>query len=234
MTKLIPSIVMFLLLVIGIASCQQEEPIYSCDLETNDWVKTNLEEIRSMNKSTFLNITNPVKAKGAYRALTSSQKESFWLDKLTNTMRLDWSDAEKSHINSLITFIKSNNVFGDKKTEAEIEKIEEFLFLWIKNGINNLNWNKSIIYSVCGTLEEVCDTKGTLPQNKEKVIINNSTCQCSTKSDFCGDIYGRIPDTGSIPVVVAVCEETGCTKTTSGCGALLLYSCTGNCNILNM
>ena len=59
-----------------LTSCQEEQ-IYCCDSQINDWVKHNLKEIRQISRSTWItlpeNLKNPV-----FGAFTPQQKIIFW------------------------------------------------------------------------------------------------------------------------------------------------------------
>lgn len=233
MTKLFLRILIASLMVCGLISCNEDEPVYSCNEEADSWVKSNLSNIRNMTRSSFLEISDPILSKGAYRALSTSQKQTFWTEKLNNALSLNWSKKERDHINNLIEFIRDNQVFSENLSEEQKDKVEEFLFLWEKYALNNLGWNHSTLYGLCVSLSDILDTKGTLPKMPEKVIITNPSCQCSTSSDYCSDKYNRVPE-GDISLVVAVCKEGGCQAASSGCGLLLLYKCNGNCNLLNL
>ena len=67
-------------------SCSQDEEVYSCNQEVNDWVKQHKSYIQSLNRSQWHELNISV-AKPSYSAFTPSQKIAFWKDKFDEVLQ---------------------------------------------------------------------------------------------------------------------------------------------------
>ena len=92
--------------VVIITGCSKyEDEDYSCNKEVNQWAKSNLNEIKKMKVAEWYSINDIVYQKAAYVAFDSNQRKELWLSKLQETLKLDWTNAEKEHISKLIYLI---------------------------------------------------------------------------------------------------------------------------------
>lgn len=202
------------------ASCQEEE-IYSCNEEVNDWVKENLKEIRTMTRSEWKNLDEYVK-RGCFVAFTQQQKVDFWKEKLNEALELGWTKEEAEHIKVMCRFVDEHPEYFDfstKRTDEEIEIFELFIYEWTKKAEQQLQWSKNTIGGLIATGNKLLDKNGTVQINQTRAMTKSggeSKCHCSTNSDWCS---------GSVD-----CQSTDCDEDTHGCGTLFVYSCDGRCN----
>ncbi|WP_187374010.1 hypothetical protein [Bacteroides neonati] len=42
---------LYVVVLVMVSSCQKDESVYSCDMNTNEWVKANLSDIRTMSRA---------------------------------------------------------------------------------------------------------------------------------------------------------------------------------------
>ena len=222
--------VYFILLMIlaGFVSCSEEETIYSCNEQTNEWVKEHLSTIRNMSRQQCKSLPQSKKT-AVFRAFTQNQRLNFWKDKLKETLNLKWTDAEKQHILQLYNFVVNNSdVFTDKEMSEDVQdKYDLFFYEWTTYAEEQLGWDMKTLVSIAGSGEEMLDKSGKLNvkrrigeiDHKDPIGPDRETCHCNQKYDFCG-----------VPFMNADCVDTGCSGTSVGCGWLLASSCDGRCD----
>lgn len=204
------------------ASCQEEE-IYSCNKEVNDWVKENLKEIRTMTRSEWKNLDENVK-RGCFVAFTQQQKVDFWKGKFNEALELGWTKEEAEHIKAMYRFVDEHPEYFDfstKRTDEEIEIFELFVYGWTKKAEQQFRWSKNTIAGLIATGNQLLDKNGTVQINQTRAMTKSggeSKCNCSTDSDWCST-------STSID-----CQDADCEDSTHGCGTLFVYSCNGRCN----
>lgn len=209
-----------LLMITLLSSCNQDI-VYSCDKSTNDWVYDNLNTIQVMTRSDWNRIEEKLKIP-VYRAFTIEQKVAFWNEKLTDVLLFEWSDNEKTHIQSLITFINEHQHFLNGYallSDKEKNTFDLYFHQWISTAKNNFKWNRKLLYAILASGHSLLDNKGTLaisPNRKTLLSSTESDCNCSTESDWCS------PNSWD-------CQNTLCVETNHGCGTLLVYGCNGRC-----
>jgi hypothetical protein len=112
-----------------VAGCQKEEDmVYSCDSEQDALVKTNIVEIRTMTRQDCQQVDNNLKIP-VYRAFTPQQKQTFWVDKLNETLEAhEWSELERTHIITLRDAVLANPdwfiVPHKQKAEKNLENLK--------------------------------------------------------------------------------------------------------------
>lgn len=208
-------------LLLCISSCQQEE-IYSCDEEVNDWVNKNLGEIRVMTRSEWRDLGEDVK-RGCYVAFTQQQKVDFWIGKFDEALALDWTLEEAEHIKLMRNFVNEHPEYFDnsrEKTDEEIEIFEIFIYEWMKKAEQELQWSRKTIGGLIASGNTLISKDGTVQTNSTNLMTKSageSKCHCSSKSNWC-----------SIDITVD-CVKGGCEEV-NGCGTLWANPCDGRCN----
>ena len=197
-------------------SCTSDEDIkYSCDEETNMWVKENLAKVHSLSRRKWMELDEN-KQLASYRAFTQEQQIQFWKDKIKEVKELEWTDEEIAHIDKVDSFIDNHkNFFENRKlTEEESDEIELFFYIWQKYGTEYLGWTDRLGKSLFATGRTLVDTKGNILIKKPYPHVN---CNCSNSTDFCEQ-------------QISPCKKVKwCEVTDRGCGWLWLAECDGRC-----
>jgi len=215
------SILIIALMAITATGCKKMEEVYSCNPETNKWVKENLSPIQQMNRQDLLEL-EPEKRIPAYRAFTVEQKYECWIDKFEQIKSLPWTPKEFTHISLLAESIE------EEWFERNLNKDEivNYLLKWGTDGMNFFGWSE---YEVGCLISCLYDVKmeddnvvflmppggGVVGGDDGNGALKNCNCNKSLFGDFCG-IDG--------PCMNVECEEQ------FFCGILLLQTCNGRCN----
>ena len=212
-------VIILLVVISSVVSCSMDEN-FSCDKDANQWVKSNLTEIRKMSSSDFFEIDDLVYMKAAYNAFTPSQRQTIWIDKLENVLKLEWTEKESQFIESIFEFVKLNSfIFSEDRDEISFNKAEKEFYKWSVYAFEELKWDKKLLYSIVGTPQELKENKeiksNLKSQTKLKTRGETIDCECSVTSDWC---FGY----------TAECKKVDCIKSL-GCGTLFLYTCDGEC-----
>jgi len=221
--------IVLLVVVFSVVSCSMDD-IYSCNKDANQWVKSNLTEIRQMSSANFLEIGDIVYMRAAFNAFTPNQRQTLWIEKLENVLKLDWTEQENHHIQSMLELIKDNLFFfSNERDQEELDKVEVELYKWTEYAQEELDWDKTLLYAIVGT-PEVLSTDKTIKTSasnlssplKLKSLSEEEgyriKCSCSTNSDWCG--------------IYSFCYELLCDEELNGpigCGTIWLYKCNGLC-----
>lgn len=151
-----------LLLMLSVfVSCSEDEIVYSCDKQTNEWVKENISVISNMSRQQW-KILPQSKKTAVFRAFSQKQKIDFWKDKLVETLQLDWTDEEKHHIMQLYNFIVDNpDIFKKGGMSDEIQdKYDLFFYEWQEYAEKHLSWNMDVLLSIAANGDEMIDKSG--------------------------------------------------------------------------
>ena len=219
LNRFFPSL--FISVTLLCACNQEEEHIYSCDKNINEWVCSHLDRIHSMDRKEWLK-TNQKISKAVYSAFTPNQKYSFWLDKFQELKKIAWTKDELTHIKKVERFIITHkDLFGDTKlTDDQLDVLESFFYNWVKEAKEKLSWDKSMCIAIAGSGNMVLNRNGeqrTLPDSPGGGMLENCNCNTGIFSDFCGTA-------GS-----GICEDKNCSGSDFGCGWIWLQDCNGTC-----
>lgn len=196
---------------LSVISCSKEE-IYSCDPVVNKWTKSNLETIHSMTRSSLLRMADESYQKSALAAFTPEQKINVWLEKFTESLNFDWTEAEREHIQRLITMIDTNRDWYDSDLNENEEKLNRYdlaTYEWTDYARETLKWSNKLIYGIAYTPLPLKDKSGELiyPASFSTSVRTPSEgikkCDCNVKAD-----QWKCPDK---------CSSGGC-KDAVGCG----------------
>lgn len=138
-----------------------------------EWVSEHKDEIAKMNRADWLKLDDSV-SRAVLNAFTPEQKWAFWKDKFEETMQLDWSVAERQHIQALIDWLESDHdIFsGDP---SNLNKVNEFCTQWMNDGIKQLGWTKGLAYSILAYGNKL------LNKNGEIVPLKGQSCLIKQK-----------------------------------------------------
>lgn len=210
--------------VILYSSCQQDEEIYSCNKEINQWVHDNINDIKNMSRSTWNDLDESVK-RATLRAFTPQQKNEFWKDKLNEVLQMEWNEEEKAHLLIILNFINENPHIFDKsieRTDEEQENMDIFFYNWVEEAKSQLNWDMKLISGIVATGNTLIDKDGTirLTQTSRALVKTSgeSECECEQAQFIAW-------------CLTSDCEESrsGCEYLVGECGFLGLYDCDGTC-----
>ena len=150
MRKLI--ILAVILTVVFVYSCNKEEQeVYSCDKELNEWAHKNVRVIRSMSREAWLQLDEQYK-RPAFNALTPEQKLDFWKSKLTEVMTsFDWNDMEMEHLMKLYTyFVEHPDLYTEESLNDSVvnDQFARFCYRWKNDAMIDLDWTEEQIYAI--------------------------------------------------------------------------------------
>ena len=219
-------LVVLLVIVISISSCTMDGDMFSCDPDANLWAKSNIAEIQLMTRADFLAIGDVVYQRAAFKAFTPNQRQSVWIEKLENVLKLDWTEQENQFIESMLEFVKTNSfIYSNKRDPKSFEKVEIELYRWTVYAYEELNWDKKLLYGIVGTPQEMNENKeirSNLLYSKT-IKTGSEECECRDQdfSDFCSNqnVNGRMWS----------CQSGGCDFSSWGCGWIWVQDCDGLC-----
>lgn len=195
----------------------------------DEWVHDNLDEIRCMTRTQWESLAENLK-RPALAAFTPEQRVIFWIKKFEDVLLLDWNEAEKEHIKSVISYISQNpEIFQGYKnlSDEKKDKFEIFFYRWKERAVNELKWSKALISSMISSPNTLLDKNGkqvissTVAMritNSESSGTSKPNCNCSLKSDWCNG-----------PGDLNECQTYDCEIVGNNCGTLFVYDCDGRC-----
>ncbi len=241
-------IVLTFLIALTFFSCDINNDLeekYSCDKSIDTWVKKNRQKIQKMNAYEFQDYDNPHQ-RAIFSAMLPKQRVMLWEKHLSDILKLEWSDAEREHINELYLYVKDNHyIFKNNLTESERDKIEVYVYRWKNYAKKTFNWSdKTIFYMVAnlqkvykdGQSSELVTYREKLTKKhqriKNKTRENNGTstdCGCSSGSDWC---FMKLPHWFKDGKFYYYECAGGCSyPASSGCGTLCNSPCDANCKL---
>lgn len=202
------------------SACQQNETVYSCNKDIDEWVHENLTEIRTLSRSTWNNLDENLKVP-TYRAFTQQQKINFWNSKITEVLQMEWNEAETAHLNKILDFIKKNPFYFDTNkiiTDEEQEAIDIFSYRWVEEAKTELGWDMPLIYAIVATGNTLLNKEGKIQTSVQSKATRSSGCECEIEQIIAW-------------CLTSSCEESmiDCEPSDHGCGFLGIYKCNGTC-----
>ena len=215
--------VLYLLLtvMVGFTSCQ-EDLLYSCNEELNDWVIANMEDIHHLKRMEWCDLELQYQLP-TFIAFTQEQKINFWLDKIKETMEMGWEEKELAHLQEFYDYIANHpDLYADDFNNecAAFEDFDRFQYEWTSYAKNELDWSEKLIYAIVADGNKLKDKEGNLDISAEKLKqfrqYNEQYpwCNCSSKAystcilGHCSKLYK--------------CKQLAC-------GAGLRFICDGMC-----
>lgn len=98
-------------------------------------------------------------SKKAFAGMSGAQKADFWIDKVDETLNLDWQPKEREHILLLRKWIEDNRQLFDKDNE---DKLDAFCRNWVETAVSQLGWSKQIPYAIIVCGNKLQNTKGDI------------------------------------------------------------------------
>ncbi len=198
------------------SSCSQDEVFYSCDPEIDAWAKDNFEELQSVDTKTFRSYATEYRM-AIYNIITPEKRVGIWKEKINETLKLDWSEAEAEHIRCLLDMIDENiNWYEKGVPEEEREKYEIMAYRWVEYAKEVLGWKQELAAAIAASPLFLKNTNGELivSPNEKRVRIKSASelpkCTCNPAVSFCSP-----------------CRYDPCKEKTLGCGLLGLGICNG-------
>jgi hypothetical protein len=197
-------------------SCQVTELEFSCDPVINNYVLNNkvaLSQITVVEFSTYdISLQRAI-----FNSWSAEKKRDVWINKLEYILQNEkLNTLEIIHLQKLITHVEpgyfsNENGLDDQKTK--------FASDWINYASEELKWTGEFIAFIVYRLyldQTLFDAEISMLYDLGLVASNNSegSCNCATSSDFCGTY---------------ICQSSGCSSVSSGCGWLWMESCNGSC-----
>jgi len=176
-----------------------------------------------MSRTEFLAIGDIVYQRAAYVTFTPNQKQALWIEKLEKALKLEWSEQESLHIQSMLDLVNANLfAFSKDRDQEAFDKVEIELYKWKEYSQEVLGWDIYLLYALVATPQMMNADKtiklelGTTPTFKR----DGEGCTCSFGSDWCTFPNGD----------VAKCLPDGCAGTSWGCGNFWWFACDGTCH----
>lgn len=195
-------------------SCQGENTFYSCDPKVDAWAKDNLKEIQSIDTETFRKYDTNYRL-AIFNAISPQKRVSIWEEKINETLKLNWSEAESEHIKQLLTIINENIEWYENGVPEEKQKEYEIMaYRWADYAREKLGWNNELIAAIAASPLLLKNTKGELIVSpitmRTRLKSETETCTCNPTVSFCSP-----------------CTYDPCDKKSWGCGLLGLGICNG-------
>jgi hypothetical protein len=208
--------------VFVINACQKDEiNQFSSNKGIERKIQKNIEYYTNLSREEWKDLPDEMKIP-VYRTFSPVGKYNFWIEKQQEILQLEWKDVEIIHIELLFSIFEGNYSFFEdgyvEDNEKESERVIFFVNQWENYAITDLNWNRTLIYALCGSGDEVSKIIRQIEENE--YTETRGDCGCSQKSDFC-DIFGEAR--------VYCLDGPGCTRAPGGCGFFWLFKCNGIC-----
>lgn len=211
----------FLLLsIIFTISCSKnEEKVYSCDNEANEFVQNNSKGLQGISYDSLISY-NIIYQKAIFRLQSKENKYSLWLEKFTRMILLQWSDEQLSFIENI------KNSLDVKWYDEQVinQEYRDSLFLKWNDKAAEVGLTRNMLFSIVGRMDIIID-----PNNPECMMATGGTgyngggggpqhdCDCSQGDDWCSDPMN--------------CQSSslGCNTSAHGCGWVWTHKCNGDC-----
>lgn len=208
------------------SSCNHEEDIqYSCNERINEWVASHLDEVQKMDRNAWKRIPEDMQ-RPVFVGFTPSQKQKFWLGKLSEIEKMEWNKEEMLHLGKLrAAILKNSQWFVPNISEDVEDEIHLFCSIWVDDAKKKLGWTDDLLGSILLEGNSLKDKLGNVEKsNLQSNLTTRSRsrvrdCHCNMKHSFCGGFGGN-----------EACRGVECDGSTAGCGWLLLNDCNGICD----
>ena len=180
------NIVVFLVLVVSLASCASKNG-FDLAVSSNEtkvvpdlvesWINNNLDEVLQLREFFTTNFKNELQIQEGIEKFTPFQMQALWVGKFLEVLELDWTEAERQHIRSILEFMTVNPLIFSR--EIECEEVREALVMvnnwgenWGAYAINELGWDSDLLYAMVETLVVMNEDKKIDPKFKRVHQIN--------------------------------------------------------------
>ncbi|MDR0334252.1 MAG: bacteriocin fulvocin C-related protein [Dysgonamonadaceae bacterium] len=207
-------------------STDNEEFEFSYDRDIDEWTRKNLTEIRKLTRENYLHIKSADYRSAVYAAFSPEQKRQFWIEKLQETLLLDWNQMEKKHIESVLDFVISTNAF-DKGLDKDGEI---FFYKWSEFAQEYFNWSDETIFSIIVSRYPMVNKAGDI------LILENNASALKTRNELAESSKTKRCNCSKLAFCQKKCDSGkkcsdpgNCRKSNGGCGAIGFSDCTGLC-----
>jgi len=137
------------------------------NIDIDQWVEINraeIEELRTDWKATIMNRNQELVAN---QTLTPYQEKALWAGKILEVLELDWTEAERQHLQAMLRFIvtypemymdKTDTSFGIR-VEAQTKALN-----WLRYAKRKLKWDQELLYAIASTKAEMDEHKKINPK----------------------------------------------------------------------
>ena len=144
---------------------------------------------------------------------------------MQQVLALEWTEAERTHIAELRSFIRSNPyIFEPEKLYSDelYDKFDRFMCGWNEKAQSGLGWSKQLVGAIAASGYDIVNKTGTArsggqtdfdPRWGNKI----PDCNCNKGHDFCD---------GN-----TICTDDPCTESYHGCGWVWSQKCDGLCGM---
>ena len=173
-------------------------------------------------------IDDIVYQKAAYVAFDSNQRKELWLSKLQETLKLDWTNAEKEHISKLIYLIEDNSNLFDNKVSVD-DKTDLAIYQWKEYALEQLRWDHELIFSIIKTPEKLNANKKLDTSLYKTPATKNNSESDGNKQPLCNCNSNESHKWFLCSLWFHKCHIGVCEVRSKDCGDLWLYECNGLC-----
>lgn len=234
----------FMFIGIGIVvfnACQKDESIsqFSCNKGIEQQIQRSIGYYSNLSREEWKDLPDELKIP-VYRTFSSKDKYNFWIEKQQEVLQLEWTNKEIEHIEMLFSIFEGNFSFFEdgyvEGNEKELKRVKYFVNQWENYAITELNWNRTLIYALCASGDDVTKIIRQIEKGEYTGTREGNGCGCSQKSDYCdimGDLNGVVscqdgPDCKASASANAISAATH-RGLFGGCGFFWLFKCNGIC-----
>lgn len=176
-------------------------------------------EYENITRSKWLELPDSLK-RAVYTVMKPEVKYDFWIEKMDETEKLEWTDDERAHVDLLRSFIiKHPKLFekGFLLDEANSKEFKGFIEEWRLISKEKFGWSNSMQYCIAAYGDVI--TTQMFKELKDGLSFDRvgNYCECSSNSDWCSNGTCNSNERCSADAV-------------DGCGTLWLFRCNGICN----
>jgi len=169
--KVLNKVIILLAVICTVASCGsgKNKSISDLDERPNEvdlWIKSNHDEILQLREYFKTNIKDRSQEQMEFNKFTPFQKRALWAGKILEVLEFDWTDQEKTHLQSLLVFMVANPIFSEEKDPETLAKVNNWGENWGAYAIENLGWNHNLLHAIAGTLGVMLENKDVDPKFK--------------------------------------------------------------------